>query len=61
VIVFTILRDAGIISAYVFSALIVMGVICTALAMPLTQLMLTQEQGQALNNRRPRHAVATLV
>jgi len=40
VIVLTILSDAGIISTNVFSALIVMAVISTALAMPLTQLML---------------------
>ncbi len=43
VIVLTILRDAGIISANVFSALIVMAVLSTALAMPLTRLMLARE------------------
>jgi Kef-type K+ transport system membrane component KefB len=44
VIVLTILRDAGIISANVFSALIAMALISTALAMPLTQLILAQEE-----------------
>jgi Kef-type K+ transport system membrane component KefB len=47
VIVLTILRDAGIISSNVFSALIVMAVISTALAMPLTQLMLTRADRSA--------------
>jgi Kef-type K+ transport system membrane component KefB len=43
VIVLTILRDAGIVSAPVFSALIVMAVVSTALAMPLTRAMLARE------------------
>jgi Kef-type K+ transport system membrane component KefB len=47
VIVLTILRDAGIISAAVFSALIVMAVVSTALAMPLTRAMLARERGRA--------------
>ena len=42
VIVLTILLDAGIISGSVFSALILMAVVSTALAMPLTRLMLAQ-------------------
>ena len=42
VIVLTILLDAGIISGSVFSALIMMAVVSTALAMPLTRLMLAQ-------------------
>jgi Kef-type K+ transport system membrane component KefB len=40
VIVLTILLDSGIISATVFSALILMAVVSTALAMPLTRLAL---------------------
>jgi hypothetical protein len=40
--VLTILLDAGIISGNVFSALIMMAVVSTALAMPLTRLMLAQ-------------------
>jgi Kef-type K+ transport system membrane component KefB len=43
VIVLTILLDAGIISANVFAALILMAVASTALAMPLARLMLTRE------------------
>ena len=43
VIVLTILVDGGIISTNVFSALILMAVVSTALAMPLTRLMLAQE------------------
>jgi hypothetical protein len=43
VIVLTILLDAGIISANIFAALILMAVVSTALAMPLTQLMLAQD------------------
>ena len=42
VIVLTILRDAAIISENVFSSLIVMAVVSTALAMPLTRLLLAQ-------------------
>ena len=42
VIVLTILLDAGIISGSVFSALILMALVSTALAMPLTRLMLAQ-------------------
>jgi Kef-type K+ transport system membrane component KefB len=53
VIVLTILLDAGIISATIFSALILMAVVSTALAMPLTRLILarqhrTQNAGQAI-------------
>ena len=44
VIVLTILLDAGIISANVFAALILMAVVSTALAMPLARMMLSQEQ-----------------
>jgi len=40
VIVLTILLDAGIISANVFAALILMAVVSTALAMPLARMML---------------------
>jgi Kef-type K+ transport system membrane component KefB len=43
VIVLTILLDAGIISANVFAALILMAVFSTALAMPLARVMLAQE------------------
>jgi Kef-type K+ transport system membrane component KefB len=43
VIVLTILLDGGIISINVFSALILMAVVSTAVAMPLTRLMLAQE------------------
>jgi len=53
VIVLTILRDAGIISAYVFSALIIMAVISTALSMRLTQLMLAQEQWPSTGEPAP--------
>jgi K+:H+ antiporter len=42
VIVLTILLDAGIISANVFAALILMAVVSTALAMPLARVMLAQ-------------------
>jgi hypothetical protein len=45
-IVLTILLDAGIISANVFAALILMAVISTALAMPLARMMLIQRTGQ---------------
>jgi Kef-type K+ transport system membrane component KefB len=44
VIVLTILLDAGIISANVFAALILMAVVSTALAMPLARMMLSQDQ-----------------
>jgi hypothetical protein len=44
VIVLTILLDAGIISANVFAALILMAVVSTALAMPLARMLLNQEQ-----------------
>ena len=44
VIVLTILLDAEIISSTMFSALILMAVVSTTLAMPLTRLMLAQEQ-----------------
>ena len=43
VIVLTILLDAGIISANVFAALILMAVTSTALAMPLARLILARE------------------
>jgi Kef-type K+ transport system membrane component KefB len=43
VIVLTILLDAGIISANVFAALILMAVVSTALAMPLARLMLARD------------------
>jgi len=42
-IVLTILLDAGIVSANVFAALVLMGLVSTALAMPLTRLALTHE------------------
>jgi Kef-type K+ transport system membrane component KefB len=42
-IVLTILLDAGIISANVFAALILMAVVSTTLAMPVARLMLAQE------------------
>jgi Kef-type K+ transport system membrane component KefB len=44
VIVLTILLDAEIISSTIFSALIMMAVVSTALAMPVARLMLAQEQ-----------------
>ncbi len=47
-IVLTILRDAGIISANVFAALILMAVVSTALAMPLARLMLAKETRRRL-------------
>jgi Kef-type K+ transport system membrane component KefB len=47
-IVLTVLLDAGIISANVFAALILMAVVSTALAMPLARLLLAHE------NRRQR-------
>jgi Kef-type K+ transport system membrane component KefB len=46
VIVLTILLDAGIISANVFAALILMAVVSTALAMPLARVMLAQTTGR---------------
>jgi Kef-type K+ transport system membrane component KefB len=46
VIVLTILLDAGIISANVFAALILMAVVSTALAMPLARVMLTERTGR---------------
>ena len=46
VIVLTILRDARLISANVFSALIAMAVLSTALAMPLTKLVLTADRSR---------------
>jgi len=51
VIVLTILLDAGVLSPNVFSALIVMAVVSTALAMPLTQLMLALENRQKRINQ----------
>jgi Kef-type K+ transport system membrane component KefB len=45
-IVLTILLDAGIISATVFAALILMAVVSTALAMPVARLMLAQQSRQ---------------
>jgi Kef-type K+ transport system membrane component KefB len=50
VIVLTILLDAGIISANVFAALILMAVVSTALAMPLARLMLAREAGPGQQN-----------
>jgi Kef-type K+ transport system membrane component KefB len=49
VIVLTTLLDAGIISGSVFSALILMAVVSTALAMPLARMMLSQETGGLLD------------
>jgi Kef-type K+ transport system membrane component KefB len=43
VIVLTILMDNGIISANIFSALVLMAVVSTALAMPLARLVLARE------------------
>jgi len=51
VIVLTILLDAGVLSPNGFSALIVMAVVSTALAMPLTQLMLALENRQKRINQ----------
>jgi len=48
VIVLTILLDAGIISANVFAALILMAVVCTALAMPLARLILARDPASSL-------------
>jgi Kef-type K+ transport system membrane component KefB len=50
VIVLTVLLDAGIISANVFAALILMAVASTALAMPLARLMLARETVAAQHN-----------
>ena len=50
-IVLTILLDVGVLSPNVFSALIVMAVVSTALAMPLTQLMLALENRQKRINQ----------
>lgn len=46
VIVLTILLDAGIISPNVFAALILMAVVSTAFAMPITRLVLAQQVKQ---------------
>jgi Kef-type K+ transport system membrane component KefB len=46
-IVLTILLDRGIITTNVFSALVLMGVLTTMLAMPLTRLALNQEKRRA--------------
>jgi Kef-type K+ transport system membrane component KefB len=45
-IVLTVLLDAGIISVNAFSALVLMAVVSTALAMPMARLMLAQEDKQ---------------
>jgi hypothetical protein len=42
-IVLTVLLDSGIISANVFSALVLMAVVSTALAMPIARLTLARE------------------
>jgi len=47
VIILTILLNVGIISSSAFAALVLMGVVCTAIAMPLTQLILTRRQSAA--------------
>lgn len=49
VIVLTTLLDAEIISGSVFSALVLMAVVSTALAMPLARMMLAQETGGLLD------------
>jgi Kef-type K+ transport system membrane component KefB len=55
VIVLTILLDAEIISSTMFSALILMAVVSTTLAMPLTRLMLAHQH----RSKRPGPAIAS--
>jgi len=60
VIVLTILLEAGIITGNVFSALIVMAVVSTALAMPMTRLVLARGGGRRMNAGFDGLAVASL-
>jgi Kef-type K+ transport system membrane component KefB len=47
VIVLTVMLDAGVISMTVFSALLLMALVTTAIAMPLTRLVMTREPSMA--------------
>src|SRR6266851_8042362 len=60
-IVLTILLDRGIITANVFSALVLMGVLTTMLAMPLTRLALHFEQRKATAGSAGRPMIAPVV
>jgi len=60
-IVLTILLDRGIISANVFSALVLMGVLTTMLAMPLTRLALHYERRSAMAGAARRPMIARAV
>lgn len=42
VIILTVLLNVGVISSSAFAALVLMGVVCTAIAMPLAQLILAR-------------------
>jgi len=55
VIILTVLLNVGIISASAFAALVLMGVVCTAIAMPLAQFIVARgsEQGLAELNPHP--------
>jgi len=60
-IVLTILLDRGIITTNVFSALVLMGVLTTMLAMPLTRLALRHERrGAATGSARQPAAPAVI-
>ena len=48
IVVLTILLDARVISANVFTALILMAVVCTAITMPLTRLVLGSQHGRRI-------------
>ena len=58
-IVLTILLDRGIITTNVFSALVLMGVLTTMLAMPLTRLALRLERRGAVASA-PQPIAATI-
>ncbi len=60
-IVLTILLDRGIITANVFSALVLMGVLTTMLAMPLTRLALHYERRSAMAGAARRPMIARAV
>jgi K+:H+ antiporter len=48
VVILTIFREGGLISQQIFSALILMSLVCTALTMPLMNLALGRRAGPAL-------------
>lgn len=57
VVVLTIFRSAGLVSAEVFSALILMALVCTALTMPLTAIAMGRETAaEPVIGPRPRRA-----